>query len=491
MTSSGGQLVSAPRVREPLTTEPTLADQLQEAPRSGLAAYRRLTRVLVILDAACAVAAARWFNFAAGHPVPSARSLLVESVVAAILWVAVFRVAGLYRVRHFSAGQEFKRIIAATVVGVFLAVAVTSWAYPPFTFGALASTVLLAWALESIARGVVRALIGRSKRQGGLRLNTLVVGTNGDANRLAHELAQPGRGFYPIGYVRTRSEKYEADGLPILGRINALLSLIRRYDIECVYVEPTALSTTELSDVYRVCRLATVDLKMSARVPEVLPSHLSFERMEGLMALSIEPKPLTGGRATIKRIFDVGLASLALIVALPLMTIMGMAIRLTSRGPMLYRQKRVTKDDRVFTMFKFRTMVEDPERVLDGSTIDLTKPFFKLKDDPRLTRVGRFLRATSLDELPQLWNVIIGDMSLVGPRPLPVEQVEAHAEFLRPRHEVLGGITGWWQISGRSELDSEEALRLDRFYIENWSLGLDIYILLRTVGAVLAGRGAF
>ena len=122
--------------------------------------------------------------------------------------------------------------------------------------------------------------------------------------------------------------------------------------------------------------------------------------------------------------------------------------------------------------------------------IDLTQPYFKLQTDPRITRVGRFLRSLSLDELPQLWNVLRGEMSLVGPRPLPVEQVLANEQLLGPRHEVKGGLTGLWQISGRSDLDSEEALRIDRFYIENWSLSLDLYIMIKTIGVVFARRGA-
>jgi lipopolysaccharide/colanic/teichoic acid biosynthesis glycosyltransferase len=142
-------------------------------------------------------------------------------------------------------------------------------------------------------------------------------------------------------------------------------------------------------------------------------------------------------------------------------------------------------------MLKFRTMVNDPAGALDGKLIDLTQPFFKMRDDPRLIRVGRFLRAVSLDELPQLWNVMRGDMSLVGPRPLPAEQVAANIEALAPRHEVRAGMTGWWQISGRSEVDVSEALRMDLFYIENWSLSLDLYIVLKTVGVVIVGRGAY
>jgi lipopolysaccharide/colanic/teichoic acid biosynthesis glycosyltransferase len=200
---------------------------------------------------------------------------------------------------------------------------------------------------------------------------------------------------------------------------------------------------------------------------------------------------LTATGAVSKRCLDLVIGSVALLLALPFIAVIASAIRLTSRGPAFFLQERVTKDGEVFTMYKFRTMVSDLEPpTLDMGLIDLTQPYFKLRVDPRITGVGRFLRSLSLDELPQLWNVLRGQMSLVGPRPLPVEQVLANEQLLGPRHEVKGGLTGLWQISGRSDLDSEEALRIDRFYIENWSLGLDLYILLKTIGVVFARRGA-
>jgi lipopolysaccharide/colanic/teichoic acid biosynthesis glycosyltransferase len=212
--------------------------------------------------------------------------------------------------------------------------------------------------------------------------------------------------------------------------------------------------------------------------------------VDGVTALSVKPVGPSAFQVVAKRTFDVVVGSVTLFLTLPFMAIIATLIPLTSPGPALFRQTRVTKDGRTFTMYKFRSMVTDPEEALDGSVIDLTKPFFKLENDPRLTRIGRALRSLSLDELPQLWNVVRGDMSLVGPRPLPVEQVEANREFLAARHEVRSGLTGLWQVSGRSGLDSEEALRIDRFYIENWSLGLDIWILFRTFGALVTRRGA-
>jgi lipopolysaccharide/colanic/teichoic acid biosynthesis glycosyltransferase len=173
-----------------------------------------------------------------------------------------------------------------------------------------------------------------------------------------------------------------------------------------------------------------------------------------------------------------------MVITLPLWPVIAIAIRLDSRGPALFHQERVTKDGRIFTMHKFRTMRTD------SPSFDTSRPFFKLESDPRLTRVGRLLRRLSIDELPQLWNVLTGDMSIVGPRPLPADQVAANADLLGPRQAVPAGVTGWWQINGRSRVTAEEALRLDLFYIENWSPSLDLYILMKTFGAVIAGRGA-
>jgi len=186
-----------------------------------------------------------------------------------------------------------------------------------------------------------------------------------------------------------------------------------------------------------------------------------------------------------KRIIDLAVASVALLLTLPFWPLIILAIRIDSRGPALFHQERVTKNGRIFRMHKFRTM-----RIGDFA-VDTSTPFFKVQSDPRVTRAGAFLRRLSLDELPQLWNVLTGEMSLVGPRPLPADQVAAHADLLTPRHTVPAGVTGWWQINGRSRVTAEEALRLDLFYIENWSPALDLYILLKTFGAVVQGRGAY
>jgi lipopolysaccharide/colanic/teichoic acid biosynthesis glycosyltransferase len=180
-----------------------------------------------------------------------------------------------------------------------------------------------------------------------------------------------------------------------------------------------------------------------------------------------------------------------LLLALPVLAIVAILVRVTSRGPVLFRQQRVTAGGRTFTMVKFRTMVQDADERLKTHQMDTRTPFFKVQSGSLLTPVGRFLRRWSLDELPQLFNVVKGDMSLVGPRPLPAPQVAANLDLLAARHEVKAGLTGWWQIQGRSDLDVEESVRLDLFYIENWSLALDLFILLKTFGVLIAHRGAY
>jgi lipopolysaccharide/colanic/teichoic acid biosynthesis glycosyltransferase len=209
------------------------------------------------------------------------------------------------------------------------------------------------------------------------------------------------------------------------------------------------------------------------------------------MALTLKPAGLSARQRVVKRTLDLVLAGLGLIVTLPILLATALAIRVTSGGPVLFTQERVTEGNRTFRMYKFRTMANPSDRHTEARAVDRSVPFFKHTGDVHVTPLGKSLRKWSLDELPQLLNVLIGDMSLVGPRPLPAEQVSANIELLGPRHEVRAGITGWWQIHGRSELEPEEAIRLDHFYIENWSPSLDVYILLRTAGALLTRRGAY
>lgn len=456
----------------------------------ALRRFRSVAAGQVVTDALCVVAALIIPRVSGVGAVPEGR-FVPALVIAPILWVAVFHGFGLYRVLHLAAEDEFRRLIAATSVAVGLLMLVEAWWNPAFSRSRLAFIWGLALLLELVTRRIWRWSIRMGKRRGDLALRTLVIGTNEEARQIEEAINSPARGFIAVGHIRTAASGEPAPDVPILGSVDDLESVIRRGAVECLFVASSAVSPEEMLRLSRVCRQTNVEMKVSANLPGVLTSRLTIQSIHEVMAVSVRPARLTGAQAALKRSFDLVVGLSAFVVLLPLIAAIALAIRLTSRGPVVFRQLRVTRDDRTFTMLKFRTMVVDPERALEGKLIDLTKPFFKMRDDPRLTPIGRVLRALSLDELPQLWNVIKGDMAIVGPRPLPVEQVVANPDLLAPRHEVRSGVTGWWQINGRSEVDYERAVRMDLFYIENWSLSLDVYILLKTLGAIVAKRGAY
>jgi exopolysaccharide biosynthesis polyprenyl glycosylphosphotransferase len=421
---------------------------------------------------------------------PLRPSYYVVLVAAPLLWVAVFHTFGLYSPHHLSASEEFRRTLGSASVGMIIIVVGSYWWATELPRQWVGLTWVFALVLELVVRRAWRWYGYRLKADGRLALRTLVVGTNEEAARLGDALGGRGLGFTPIGYVATSQRLGGLDGLAALGPIHELGELIQRHAVDCVFVASTAVAPEDMLQVVQTTRQAGVEARVSANLPQLLTSRLTVQPVGHVMALSLKPVRLSGTQTVIKRAFDLSVASIGLACIAPLWLLIAILIRATSRGPVLFRQERVTKGGRVFTVYKFRTMVVNAAEVLEQHDIDPSAPFFKLDDDPRLTSVGRFLRKLSLDELPQLLNVLRGDMSLVGPRPLPADQVAANLELLESRHEVPAGVTGWWQINGRSAVDFEEAVRLDLFYIENWSLSLDLYILLKTVGCVVAGKGA-
>jgi exopolysaccharide biosynthesis polyprenyl glycosylphosphotransferase len=456
-------------------------------PRIGAALrrYRTISIALAATDAACIVAAlmiAYYIRYSM-RPMP-ARELAVV-VVAPLLWVIVFRVFNLYTPQHLSPSDEFRGIIGATSLGIVLVVMASYWSKSSFPRAWLGLSWLLALLLELVTRLGWESYRLRLKRDGKLTLRTLIVGTTGEATRLAEILKDAASGFTPIGYVGTVDPSVPANGLAVVGDIGDLRRLVREHHADCFFVASASASADDLLQVTQVARQERTEVRISANLSQTLTSRLTVQKVGGAIALSLRTVRLTRTQVALKRAFDLVLASTALAISLPLWAAIAIAVRLSSPGPVFFHQERVTKGGRVFRMHKFRTM-----RVDVDSPVDTSVPFFKLQSDPRLTPVGQVLRRLSLDELPQFWNVLKGEMSFVGPRPLPADQVAANLELLSPRHEVPAGMTGWWQINGRSGVSPEEAIHLDRFYIENWSLALDLYIVLKTFGAVLGGRGA-
>jgi exopolysaccharide biosynthesis polyprenyl glycosylphosphotransferase len=456
--------------------------------RSAIRAYRFVALGEVATDATCLLVTLAVLLGAGIKYAPNGIRL-PAIVLAPIVWVGIFHAFGLYRVVQLPASDEFRRILGATTVGVGVLLLAEEWWGLPLSRGGLVLTWLVALFLELVARRLWRWMIRRGKRRGRLALRTLVVGTNDEATQIADAISAPVRGFVPVAFVATTTSRASELHLPVVNLAD-LERAVADLSVECLFVASSAAAPDQVATVAKLCRRAGLEFRVSANVPDVFASRLSVQPVQDVIVLSVRPARLTRTQAVLKRGFDLVVASSLLVLTLPMTVMIAIAIRLSSPGPVLFRQPRVTKGERVFTIYKFRTMVVDPEPALQGKLIDLTRPFFKIQDDPRLTPVGRFLRTWSFDELPQLWNVFRGDMSLVGPRPLFVDQVRSDPQGMTGRHEVPAGITGWWQINGRSDVDYERALQLDLFYIENWSIGLDLYILLKTVGAIVTRRGA-
>jgi len=468
-----------------------LTDAGSRAKGNAIRHYQALTLGMVTSDAVCVVLALLVSYFIRFGRAPIHLEYVVAVAIAPLAWVATFKAFGLYAPHRASPPEEFRGTIAASSVGVVLLSVGIFWSKSPLSRAWVGLTWILVIAFELVSRRMWRSHASRLRADGRLAFRTLIVGTDPEAGRLADALRTRGSGYSPIGFVACSDSMVSPDSLPVVGPIGQLGQAIRDYAAECVFVASTAVRPDQMFLVTQLARRSGVEVRVSANLPQILTSRLTVQQVGSTMALSLRPVRLSGTQTLMKRVFDLVVVSVGLLVSLPMWILISVAIRVTSPGPVLFQQARVTKGGRIFTMYKFRTMKRNGDRLLDDQEVDYSKPFFKLHEDPRLTAVGRVLRRLSLDELPQLLNVLKGQMSLVGPRPLPAEQVAANMELLEPRHEMSAGVTGWWQINGRSDLSAEEALRLDLFYIENWSLTLDLYILSKTVGAVIARRGAF
>lgn len=412
-------------------------------------------------------------------------------LVASAVWVAVFHGFRLYAPQHLSSAEMFRRVLSASSVGTFLLLVIAVGTTPALSRAWMGLTWALVMLFELATRRFWNWWLFRLKTSRRLAYRTLVIGTNEEARRLSEVMEDSSFGYEPVGLVAPPGLLEGRPDVKILGRLEDLESTIEHHAADCIFVASTAVTVDQMAYVQRVVRRAGIELRVSANLPEILSSRLTVKPVGEVMAISLRPVTLTGTQAILKRSFDLLLASLGLLLALPLIAVVALLIKISSPGPVIFRQERISRGGRAFTVYKFRTMVHNADRVFEANQIDRTEAFFKARETESITAIGRILRRLSLDELPQLWNIVKGDMSIVGPRPLPAEQVAANLELLEPRHEVRAGLTGWWQINGRSDVDPVDAVRMDLFYIENWSLTLDLYIVLKTFGILIAGKGAY
>ncbi|MHB8642904.1 MAG: exopolysaccharide biosynthesis polyprenyl glycosylphosphotransferase, partial [Gaiellaceae bacterium] len=281
--------------------------------------------------------------------------------------------------------------------------------------------------------------------------------------------------------------------VPVLGTLEELPRVLAEFELDELIVTDSDFDEQELLRLVDEAHRSGVKVRVAPKTTELLTQRAEYVPGQGVPLFELRPPAFAGADWALKRTFDLAVSAVVVVLGLPLWLVIAAAIKLESRGPVFYRDRRVGLGEREFGMLKFRTMDADAaERQAElEDANEAGGALFKIRDDPRVTRVGRLLRRFSIDEIPQVLNVLVGEMSLVGPRPLPVRDFLLLDEWHRKRYHVLPGMTGLWQISGRSSLTFDDLVRLDFYYLENWSVWLDITILAKTVPAVIARRGAY
>ncbi len=328
--------------------------------------------------------------------------------------------------------------------------------------------------------------------QAGYRRRALLVGSGKHIEAVAHALSTRSRTHVEVvGYISLTPRPQ--NGLRSLGSLDRLSDVLSGEKIDEVIIADPDFPQERALDLVDRCHQQGVTVHVAPSTMEILVDRAEFVPGASVPLFTLRPPVFEGIEYAVKRTFDLVVATLGLVVLSPLLLAIAIAVKLSSRGPIIYRSVRPGIAGKPFHCFKFRTMREHADQNQNDLEPfnELSGALFKIRDDPRLTSAGRILRRFSLDELPQLANVVRGEMSLVGPRPLPMRDFERLEDWHKKRYLVLPGITGLWQVSGRAELDFDDLVRLDFVYLERWSIFLDLSILLKTIPAVLSRRGAF
>ncbi|MDQ7842942.1 MAG: sugar transferase [Armatimonadota bacterium] len=464
---------------------------------------RRQLRVLlaVVLDAGMIVAAFslayllrfRWEIIPALDEPPAAPYFVVLTPLLPT-WLLIFAAYGLYREQIQPFFDEALKVASAVAMGMMVLLA-GSFFYRDFSYSRL--WMLLAWALSTGlmlgARGTLRVGLRALRARGIDVRRVLIVGAGPEGVALARALRErPELGQQPVAFLDDRARS-EVAGLPVAGSPGEVLRAVRRFGAHRVVIARPQEAREETMRVAALCQEAGVPFAIVPDLYTLAATGAAVEVVGRLPLLSLQGSPLGGWGKHLKDALDVVGALIGLVLTLPVFVLCALAVVVDSPGPVFYRQRRIGKGGVPFTAWKFRTMIRDAEAVL-AQDERLRRQFersFKLVDDPRVTRVGRFLRRTGLDELPQLLNVLRGEMSLVGPRPIVEEELAKYGPWERRLLCVKPGLTGLWQVLRHDEPDYAQRVRLDMYYIDHWSLGLDLQILFRTVPSVIAGRGAY
>ncbi len=514
-TWSGPSTQPAPRVRKPPARTPVSRPPAPDPPRPvqdirrkrptalafllRIATLRRLARVVSLLaldfaGVALAIFTALLLKEAVHGSVDTARALDGTRQFlpfAYLLTVLLFARSGLYAERALRPGLS--RIVGSlfqvAVVAVIFAVVNGEHFSSYYLFW---SSLVFAIFYVSSLRALYERAIALLLRAVGYRRRALLVGSGKHIADVAHALADAPHALVDVvGFLAPSA--LAADGLRSLGALSDLEGVLASSRIDEVIIADPDFPQDEAVELVDSCHRRGVRVRLAPSTMEILIHRAEFVPGQSVPLFELGPPVFEGVDFALKRTFDIIGSTVLLVLLSPLLLAITLAVRLTSRGPIFYHSMRRGIGQRPFACLKFRTMHTDAdERQADLEEFnEASGALFKIRDDPRLTPVGRLLRRFSLDELPQLANVLRGEMSLVGPRPLPERDYEMLEDWHRKRYLVLPGITGLWQVSGRSELDFDDLVHLDFIYLERWSLALDLTILLKTIPAVISRRGAY
>jgi len=490
--------LSPQRLRPPVfesleSLEVLTAGQPGERSR-GTERWAVLRRLLAVADLFAGIGAGVVAALVAGLPI--ANAVLLAGLVA-LLWPALAFASGLYSsddLRSWVSGiPEIPRLLTASLVfswPLVGAAVVLGAAHPAVAALVSAPTVAL---LSGAGRAAARSVAHRSAA---LQQRTLIVGSGVVAGHLTQKLvASSHYGLIPIGLVDDDVHELGMADLPHLGRLDDLVDILRDHSVDRVIIAFSRASHEQLLKSIRACRDNRIAVDIVPRLFEFMGGARALDQIGGLPLLSIGAPQLTRASRSAKRGLDIVGSSLALIAVAPLFALIALAIKAESQGPVFFPQPRAGRGHRTIRVLKFRSMYRDADlRKVEyaGDNDHDDGLMFKIKEDPRITRVGALLRTLSLDELPQLYNVLRGDMSLVGPRPLIFEETAAlELDWHERRLDLRPGMTGLWQISGRSNIPFDEMVRFDYQYVTGWSLARDAEILLATLPAVVSRRGAY
>jgi exopolysaccharide biosynthesis polyprenyl glycosylphosphotransferase len=419
-------------------------------------------------------------------------------ILAIPIWIVIFAVYGLYTTRNLLGGfQEYSRLLTATSIGMLLIISLGF--LMPNELILARGWVILAWLLSffftAIGRFFMRRFIYALRKIGHFQDSALIIGVNEEGQLLAEQILNwRTSGIRLAGYVNEHPNQALDENLHWLGRLQDLEKIIEKYEVSEIILTSSALSQEQILMLFRKYGTAkNINLRMSSGLYEIITTGMQISENGPVPLVTINKVRMAGWDMIMKLFMDYLIAIPVVILLLPFLGIVALAIRLDSPGPIIYRRRVMGVNGQKFDAFKFRTMCVNSDEVLNA-TPELVKEYqanYKLKNDPRVTRVGKYLRKTSIDELPQLFNVLRNEMSLVGPRMICPEELNKYHQWDINLLTVKPGITGMWQVRGRSDVGYEERVKLDMFYIRNWTPWLDLQLLMQTIPAVLSKRGAY